>query len=380
MNYKKFKNLILCFFVFLFCCDVYSVIVPSSPELNSSSHILMDYNSGKILAQNRINERIEPASMTKMMTVYVVASELKDGYIKLEDMVTVSEKAWRMEGSKMFIEVNKQISVDDLLKGVIIQSGNDASVALAEYIAGTEDVFTVIMNQYAAKLGLENTNFTNSSGLPDEKHYSSAFDLAVLATALIRDFPEIYAYHSIREFTFNGIRQHNRNDILSRDDSVDGIKTGHTESAGYCLVASAKRGDMRLISVVAGNSSTESRASATQSLLNYGFRFFETQKLFNADQPIMFARVWKGDIDSMNLGIDQDLWVTVPRGKFKNIDNNINLQPTIIAPTLKGAIIGNIHILFDGEELAVRPLVALESVQQGGLLDRIMDDIRLLFQ
>jgi len=318
--------------------------------------------------------------MTKMMTVYVIASALKEGQIKSEDLVTISEKAWRTEGSKMFIEANKQVSVDDLLKGVIIQSGNDASVALAEYIAGTEEVFATIMNQYAAELRLQNTHFTNSSGLPDENHYSSAWDLAVIASSLIREFPDIYTYHSIREFTFNGIRQHNRNGILSRDDSVDGIKTGYTESAGYCLVASARRGDMRLISVVAGTPSSDARASATQSLLNYGFRFFTTEKIFSAEQSVVSARVWKGDLDSINIGTAQDLWVTVPRGKSKDLDKNIELQPTIIAPTLKGAIIGHINISFDGEELAVRPLIALESVRQGDLLGRVMDDIRLLFQ
>ncbi len=380
MYCEIFKKLFLCLIVFSFSCNAYSAIVPSPPALNANSHILMDYNSGRILAQNRINERIEPASMSKMMTVYVIASALKEGQIKSEDMVTISEKAWRMEGSKMFIEVNKQVSVDDLLKGVIVQSGNDASVALAEYIAGTEEVFATIMNQYAAELGLKNTHFTNSSGLPDENHYSSAWDLAVIASSLIREFPDIYTYHSIREFTFNGIHQHNRNDILSRDDSVDGIKTGYTESAGYCLVASARRGDMRLISVVAGTPSSDARASATQSLLNYGFRFFTTEKIFSAEQSVVSARVWKGDLDSINLGTARDLWVTVPRGKSKDLDKNIELQPTIIAPTLKGAIIGHINISYDGEELAVRPLIALESVQQGDLLDRIMDDIRLLFQ
>jgi len=380
MYCEKFKKLLLCLIVFSFSCNAYSAIVPSPPELNASSHILIDYNSGRILAQNRINERIEPASMTKMMTVYVIASALKEGQIKSEDLVTISEKAWRTEGSKMFIEANKQVSVDDLLKGVIIQSGNDASVALAEYIAGTEEVFATIMNQYAAELRLQNTHFTNSSGLPDENHYSSAWDLAVIASSLIREFPDIYTYHSIREFTFNGIRQHNRNGILSRDDSVDGIKTGYTESAGYCLVASARRGDMRLISVVAGTPSSDARASATQSLLNYGFRFFTTEKIFSAEQSVVSARVWKGDLDSINIGTAQDLWVTVPRGKSKDLDKNIELQPTIIAPTLKGAIIGHINISFDGEELAVRPLIALESVRQGDLLGRVMDDIRLLFQ
>ena len=243
-----------------------AAIIPAAPSINATSYLIMDVNSGRILAEKDIDLRVEPASLTKMMTTYIVANEIYEGNIGLEDMVRVSEKAWRMEGSRMFIEVNKEVSVEDLLKGVIIQSGNDASVALAEYIAGTEDVFAELMNQYAAKLGMNNTHFTNSSGLPDDNHYTTARDLSILAKATIKDYPEIYRWHSIREYTFNDITQPNRNLLLWRDDSVDGIKTGHTESAGYCLVASAVRDGMRLITVVMGTEGMESRTRASQSL------------------------------------------------------------------------------------------------------------------
>ena len=252
-----------------------AAIIPAAPSINATSYLIMDVNSGRILAEKDIDLRVEPASLTKMMTTYIVANEIYEGNIGLEDMVRVSEKAWRMEGSRMFIEVNKEVSVEDLLKGVIIQSGNDASVALAEYIAGTEDVFAELMNQYAAKLGMNNTHFTNSSGLPDDNHYTTARDLSILAKATIKDHPEIYRWHSIREYTFNDITQPNRNLLLWRDDSVDGIKTGHTESAGYCLVASAVRDGMRLITVVMGTEGMESGHGHLSHFLATGFVFLK---------------------------------------------------------------------------------------------------------
>ncbi|MCG8325297.1 MAG: D-alanyl-D-alanine carboxypeptidase, partial [Thiotrichales bacterium] len=251
-------------------------MIPAAPGLNATSYLLMDHHSGQVLVEKDIHKRLPPASLTKMMTVYVAASELAENHLSMSDIVVVSEKAWRMPGSRMFIEVNKKVSVEDLLKGIIVQSGNDASVALAEYISGSEEVFANQMNEHARRLGMTNTHYTNSTGLPDEQHYTTAYDLAILAQALIRDFPELYAWHAIKEFTYNKIKQNNRNNLLWRDNSVDGIKTGHTEAAGYCLVASALRDDMRLISVVMGAGGSESRIKASQSIINYGFRFYET--------------------------------------------------------------------------------------------------------
>jgi D-alanyl-D-alanine carboxypeptidase (penicillin-binding protein 5/6) len=355
-------------------------IVPAAPDVNATAYLVMDYNSGRILAEKEIDKRVEPASLTKMMTTYVVTEELDEGNIRLTDMVKVSEKAWRMEGSRMFIEVNKEVSIEDLLKGVIIQSGNDASVALAEHIAGSEEVFASVMNQYAAKLGMTSTNFTNSTGLPDENMYTTARDLATLAVAKIRDHADIYAWHAIKEFTYNGITQPNRNLLLWRDESVDGIKTGHTDAAGYCLVVSAERDGMRLISVVMGSDGMESRARASAALLGYAFRFFETQKLYSSNEIIDSAKVWKGEAGTLNLGVNEDVWVTAPRGQFRNIKPLIELEPMITAPVMKNSVLGKIKIMLGDELIADRPLVALESIEQGGLVDRLMDEIRLLFQ
>jgi D-alanyl-D-alanine carboxypeptidase (penicillin-binding protein 5/6) len=357
-----------------------SAIVPAPPEINAVSYLLMDYNSGSILAGKDIDKRVEPASLTKIMTTYVVSNEIYEGNIGLEDMVRISEKAWRMEGSRMFIEVDKEVSVEDLLKGVIIQSGNDASVALAEYIAGTEEVFATLMNQYAQRLGMNSTLFTNSTGLPDENHYSTARDLSILATAIIRDHPEIYAWHAIREYTFNDITQPNRNLLLWRDDSVDGIKTGHTESAGYCLVASARREGMRLITVVMGTDGMESRARATQSLFGYAFRFFETHKFYSSGDEVTTTEIWKGAAETLSVGVDQDLWLTVPRGQLKNIKPVIDLTPTIIAPVDALSVHGQVKLMLDDNELAAMPLVALQEVPEGGIIERIKDEIRLFFQ
>jgi len=355
-------------------------IIPAAPEVNATAYLVMDYNSGRILAEKDIDKRVEPASLTKMMTTYVITEELDAGNINLTDVVKVSEKAWRMEGSRMFIEVNKEVSVEDLLMGVIIQSGNDASVALAEHMAGSEQVFASVMNQYAAKLGMNSTNFTNSTGLPDENMYTTARDLATLAVAKIRDHPEIYAWHAIKEFTYNGITQPNRNLLLWRDETVDGIKTGHTEAAGYCLVVSSERDGMRLISVVMGSEGMESRARASAALLGYAFRFFETQKLYSSSEILSTSKVWKGDTDTLNLGVNEDVWVTAPRGQFKNIKPVVELEPLITAPVSRNSVQGNIKIMLGAEELQTRPLVALESIEQGGIIDRLMDEVRLLFQ
>ena len=370
----------------LFIITVFSItslqaaIVPAPPKINASSYLVVDFNSGRYLVEENIDQRVEPASLTKMMTVYVVSSELAEGNIKMSDMVMVSETAWRMTGSRMFIEVDKEVSVEDLLKGVIVQSGNDASVALAEHISGSEEVFVQVMNQYAAELGMTGSNFMNSTGLPHEDHYTTARDMAILARAVIQDHPDIYAWHSIKEFTFNGIKQHNRNQMLWRDNSVDGIKTGHTDSAGYCLVSSAKRDDMRLISVVMGTEGTKARTRATQSLFNFSFRFYETHKLYAAGEVINSTKVWKGEKEAFDIGLEEDLYVTIPRGKYKNLDAQIEISPQIVAPIEKSQMQGTLTLSLESEKVASRPLVALESVAEGSFLNRIKDDIKLLFE
>ena len=380
MRYNILKQ--FAFIILISFCSTCAVaaIIPAPPSINAISYLIMDFNSGHIIAEKDIDKRVEPASLTKMMTTYIVSNEIYEGNIGLEDMVLISEKAWRMEGSRMFIEVDKEVSVEDLLKGVIIQSGNDASVALAEYIAGTEEVFAAIMNQYAAKLGMNNTNFTNSTGLPDVNHYTTARDLSILANVIIRDYPEIYSWHAIKEFTFNGIKQPNRNLLLWRDDSVDGIKTGHTEGAGYCLVASAQRNGMRLITVVMGTEGMESRARASQSLFGYAFRFFETHKYYSKNEELTSTIIWKGETDTLSLGINQDLWLTIPRGQYKNIKPVVEIESKIIAPINKNSVKGSVKLMLEDEEIAVLPVIALDDINEGGLIDRIKDEVKLFFQ
>ena len=355
-------------------------IIPAPPAIDASSYLVLDYSSGKMIVEENIDKRLPPASLTKIMTTYVVASELKEGNLSLEDEVLVSEKAWRTQGSRMFIEVGKRVTVDDLLHGVIIQSGNDASVALAEHISGTEGVFADLMNKHAEKLGMKNTHYTNSTGLPDENHYTTARDLAILSRAYISNFPEIYKRNSIKEFTFNKIKQHNRNKLLWRDSSVDGIKTGHTDAAGYCLVASAERDDMRLISVVMGTSGANARAKASQALLNYSFRFYESHKLYSAGETITSALIWKADAKEINLGTDNDVHITVPRGQYEKLKPVVDIPADIIAPVNKGDKQGMLNINLNDEVLLTIPLLALDSVSEGGFLTRMKDEIRLLIK
>ena len=354
--------------------------IPAPPGIKASAYLLQDFDSGKILASRNIDQKISPASLTKMMTVHVVANELESGRVTLDDEVLVSKKAWKTPGSRMFIEVNKKVSVGDLLKGVIIQSGNDASVALAEHISGSEDVFAELMNQYATKLGMTNSHFINSTGLPDEQHYTTAKDMAILADALIRNAPEIYALHSVKEFTFNKITQQNRNKLLWRDPDVDGIKTGHTEAAGFCLVASAKKENMRLISVVMGAESEGARAKATQSLLAYGFRFYETQRLYGANENITSVKIWKGDTEELVLGLDADLYVTFPRGQKNQLKTEFNLSEKYIAPVNRGNVLGNLKITLADEDIADAKLIALQSVNEGSVIVRLKDNFLLLFE
>jgi len=357
-----------------------ATVVPSPPKIKASSYLVMDHLSGDFVIAENMEERVEPASLTKMMTAYVVASELAAGNINLNSMVTISEKAWRMKGSRMFIEVNKKVAVEDLLKGVIVQSGNDASVALAEYVAGSEDVFAQVMNQYAARLGMNKTNFTNSTGLPDESHYTTAKDMALLASALVKDYPDIYALHAIKEFTFNGIKQHNRNRMLWGGDGVDGIKTGYTKIAGYCLVASAKREDMRLISVIMGAEGELARILSSQSILSFAFRFYETHKLYEANEVIKIGKIWKGDGEDIALGVSNDLYITIPRGTYHKLNASIELEPKMIAPINRGEERGKLQVSLKGKELINKPLIALITVAEGSFLNRLKDDIRLLFE
>lgn len=354
-------------------------VIPSAPKTDAKAYVVIDFNSGKVLASKNEHERIEPASLTKIMTGYVVINELKNGNIKLDDKVTISQKAWKMPGSKMFIEVGKQVPVRELIKGMVIQSGNDASVALAEHIAGSEEVFTELMNKYAQALGMKHTHFANATGLPNPNHYSTADDLAKLARALITKFPEEYKWYSQKKFTYNGITQYNRNKLLWQDPSVDGLKTGHTESAGFCLVSSAKRNGMRVVSVVLGTESAEKRVSESQKLINYAFRFFETHKLYSANQRLHDARVWEGKQNTDGLTLAHDLYVTIPRGQYKNLKIETSIQPEIRAPIEKGQPLGKIHISLNGKVIAERPLVALSKVDEGSFFKKLIDQIKLLF-
>ena len=357
-----------------------AVVKPTPPAINARAYILQDYDSGRVLVEINADEPVEPASLTKMMTVYVALAQLADGKFQIDDLVPISKKAWKMGGSKMFIEVGKQVPVEDLLKGVIIQSGNDASVALAEFVAGDESAFADLMNQYARQLGMANTNFVNASGLPQARHYSTARDMANLAAALIRDFPVHYPLHAVRSYTWNNIKQYNRNPLLRRNDSVDGVKTGHTESAGYCLVASAKQGDMRLVSALMGSASEDSRLTETQALLRYGFRFFETNRVYESGAPITRVRVWQGQSEQLETGIADDLYLTVPRGEFRKLATGIVVEEKILAPVRAGQQIGVVSISLDGEAIAQRPLVALAEMPEGGLWRRMSDYVKLWFE
>lgn len=354
--------------------------IPNPPELNATSYYLTDFDSGQVLAEKDADKPVEPASITKLMTAYLVDKAIADGDIALDDMVTISEKAWRMKGSKMFVEVGKQVSVSDLLKGLIIQSGNDASVALAEYVAGSESAFAGYMNHEAKLLGMSNTNFVNSTGWPDENHYSTARDIALLTRTVIRDFPESYRLYKEREYTFNDIRQFNRNRLLWRDETVDGVKTGHTDAAGFCLVASARREDMRLISVVLGTDSDKARTQSSQALLNYGFRFYETHQLYRAEEILSRARIWYGDQEQVSLGVGKDIYITIPRGRYGELDASMEVDREISAPVQRGQQLGLVSIRLGDELLLSDDLVAMQDVGEGSLFSRAMDRIKLIFQ
>lgn len=351
--------------------------VPAPPSIAASGHLLIDFDSGQVLSESNSEQPLEPASLTKIMTAYVVMRELKAGNVTLQDKVPVSKKAWRTPGSRMFIEVDTRVTLEDLLKGMIIQSGNDASVALAEYIAGSEETFANLMNEHARRLGMEHTHFVNSTGLPAETHLTTARDIARLTRSMIREFPDYYRWYSTREFTYNDIKQHNRNKLLWRDDAVDGVKTGHTDAAGYCLVASAQKEGMRLISVVMGTRSEEARAKESQALLNYGFRFFETHRLYGAGDKLADSRVWKGDREQLALGLSRDLHITIPRHQYKNLKANMTIKPRIMAPVNQGDLLGKVTIELEGNTVAESDLVALQPVAEGGILQNIKDTVLL---
>lgn len=355
--------------------------IPPAPTLAAKAYILRDFHSGNVIAQQSARERIEPASLTKIMTAYLAFKALQNGYLKPDQTVPVSTKAWKAEGSRMFIEPNKPVTVNELLYGVIVQSGNDASIALAEGIAATEEAFADMMNKEAARLGMTDTHFVNSTGLPDPQHYTTAYDLSLLAAALVRDFPEQYKqYYSTKEYTYNKITQANRNRLLWIDPHVDGMKTGHTESAGYCLITSAKRNDTRLISVVAGAPSETARATESQKLLNYGFQYYETTLVYKKGQPVKQLKVWKGHDDMLAATLAEDLYLTLPKGQYSQVKATVTSKQPLLAPINAGQPIGTVQFVLDGKVIAEEKLVAAEKVEVAGIFGRLWDSIKLWFE
>ncbi len=358
---------------------------PPPPSLAATAWVLMDYATGQILVEGNLDQRVDPASITKIMTSYVVSAELEHGKIKREDMVTITENAWRSggagtDGSTSFLALNSQVPLKDLLYGMIIQSGNDAAIALAEHTAGSEPLFADLMNQHAQRLGMTGTHYVDASGLPNPDHYTTARDVAILSRALIRDFPEDYAIYKVKEFEWNGIKQHNRNTLLWRDSTVDGIKTGHTKAAGFCLATSAVRGDQRLIAVVMGAASEKARADANQELLNYGFRFFETHKLYETAKPLATPELWKGEGDSVRLGVAEDVVATVPRGRYADLKASMNLPSRLIAPLQKGQQVGSLKVELEGRTIIERPIVVLDDAPEGGFFTRLSHGVMLWFK
>lgn len=359
---------------------VFSRPIPAPPTLAANSYLLADAHSGFLVAEKDIDARIEPASITKIMSAYLVFQAIKDKIIKESDAVVVSEKAWRMEGSRMFIEVGKTVTVSDLIKGMIIQSGNDATVALAEHVAGSEKAFVDLMNEQAKLLGMSNSHFINSTGLPDPEHYTTARDILTLVYALLKDYPKHYALYSEKTFTFNDISQSNRNRLLWMDKRVDGIKTGHTESAGYCLVSSAKQNDTRFIAIVLGTKTDNDRIRQSKALLDYGFRFYETRQLYSAGEKLLSTKIWKGTTDSVGLGIQDPLFVTYPKGQYDTLDARLDHPKTLEAPLARGDAVGSVTITLGDKVLDKRPLVALDTVEKGGLISQLFDRLMMTFE
>jgi serine-type D-Ala-D-Ala carboxypeptidase (penicillin-binding protein 5/6) len=381
---KKFLTSLL---LFALLAPAHAMSVPEAartdlppPDLTAKSWVLMDYNTGWILAEHQGDEVIEPASLSKLMTAYVVFGELRRGTVKLDDKVHVSEKAWKTGGSRMFIEVNSQVTVEDLLKGLIIQSGNDAAVALAEHVAGTEEAFASRMNDHAARLGMVSSHFTNAPGLPAPDHYSTARDLTILTSALIREFPDYYKWYSIREFTYNGITQGNRNVLLGRDDAIDGVKTGYTEKAGYCLIGAGRKDGMRLIATVTGTASPTRRAEEVHALLKYGFASYESKLLFDGGKPAARVPVYKGEVANVSLAVERPLYVTVAKGKEPGLKADLQVPESTMAPVVSGQPIGEVKVTLAGEALMDAPLVAMSSIERGAWWQVALDSVLLWFR
>lgn len=356
------------------------LVTPAAPTLNAKAYILIDVNSGKVIAEKNSDEHLPPASLTKMMTLYVISNALHHEQIHLNDMVRVSRDAWKIGGSRMFIKEGQQVAVEDLLKGIIVDSGNDACVAMAEHVGGTENAFTDIMNQQAQNLGMSNSHFTDSTGLPDPNLYTTAKDLAILGRALVSDFPQYYDWYKQKWFTYNGIRQPNRNRLLWRDNQVDGLKTGHTSDAGFCLVSSAKRENMRLLAVVLGEPNDSSRADDSEKLLNYGFRFFETHQLYKTGQSIAELPLYKGLVDKVTVGLTDDQFITIPTGQYQRLTISTKVPAYLQAPIKKGDKVGDLVVQFDNNIISTRPLYALQTIETGGIYTRMKDSIRLTFR
>ncbi|PRO71161.1 D-alanyl-D-alanine carboxypeptidase [Alteromonas alba] len=358
-----------------------AVVIPPPPTVAAAGFVLLDYETGTSIAEQNADMQLAPASLTKIMTVYVIGKELQAGNISLDDEVKISENAWAKnfpDSSKMFIEVGTTVTVHDLLRGIIVQSGNDACVAMAEHIAGSESAFASMMNAHAANLGMNASNFVNSHGLHDPDHYTSPRDMATLSRALVKETPDMYKIYSEKEFTYNGIKQYNRNSLLwDQSLNVDGIKTGHTSDAGYSLITSATQGDMRLVSVVMGTDSERARKVENKKLLRYGFRFYETVTPYKAGDSFVSHRIYMGDRDTVDLGINQSTPITIPRGQVANLEANFELDKNLEAPLAKGEVVGTLYIQLEGEDVAQYPLVTLQEVKEGGLFDRLLDYVTL---
>jgi serine-type D-Ala-D-Ala carboxypeptidase (penicillin-binding protein 5/6) len=365
--------------VFLVCASLtVQAAAPQPPAVIGKAWMVGDLSSGQVLTSQKPDERFEPASLTKLMTAYVVFMALREKKLSLEQQVNVSPRAWKASGSRMFIEPRRPVTVDELIRGMVVQSGNDACIALAEALGGSEDVFVQMMNREAARLGMKNSKFRNSTGLPDAQHYSTAQDLYLLAAALIRDFPTEYAqYYSQKEYRYNNISQPNRNRLLWTDPSVDGVKTGHTEAAGYCLIASSRRGGRRMLSVLLGSTSEATRAQESLKLLNWGYQFFDSVKLYAGAAPVKSIDVWKGAARSVNVGVGSDLFVTVPKGEAEKLKAELISEQPLVAPLAKGQRVGVLRVTHDGKPFGEYPLIALEPVAQAGFFGRTWDTLRL---
>lgn len=354
--------------------------IPAAPIIGAKSYFVVAGKTGFELASLEPDKKLAPASLTKLMSAYAIFKALEENQISLDDQVTISEKAWRTQGSRMFVEVGTRVQVGDLLQGLIVQSGNDASVALAEYVAGTEEVFAEVMNRYAAALGMSSSHFMNATGLPAENHYSTSRDMATLARAIIEQFPEYYRWYSMKEFTYNDITQRNRNALLWRDSSVDGMKTGHTDDAGYCLVSSAQRDEMRVVAVVLGSASPKARIDGSQALLNYAYRFYETRLLYKAGEAVAEARIWKAANEFTQLGLPEDLYITVPRGSFDDVESVLNMPAVLYAPVVLGQPLAELQVTLQGSSLINEPLRALDENPNGSIWQRARDGVMLWFE